>query len=102
MVRCAICESAATSSCFVSNYGILSTCAFHNDVLRNYEIVTKKLKNNKMRDILKKIIMDLNQKLAKVPLDKTPGQTQYNRGMRVAFKLSVDPIERELERLIRE
>ena len=93
MVQCAMCIRESNTTFDIEKYGQLPVCWNH------YEILTLK---KKMKDMLIRIIESLNQKLAKVPLDKTPGQTQYNRGMRVAFRLAVGPVEKELERLIKE
>ena len=96
MVRCAMCDSPAKLTYPVKGYGRLDVCFKHYHVLCNVELSSERLVV-----CLKRIIMDLNQKLAKVPTDRSLGQIQYNRGMRNAFKLSVEPVEKELERLIK-
>ena len=97
MVRCAMCDNPATTHSFVKGYGKLEICWDHYQIL-----CYVKLGDKRLVVCLKKLIYKFNQMIAKVPLDKTPGQTQYNRGMRNAFRLAVEPVEKELERLIKD
>ena len=104
MVRCAICDHRATTRYISKDEGELEVCEYHYNCLiqcDSKETAIAELKES-FRDILIKIIHELNQHHVKIPINSTPAKSHYNRGWKFGLKQGILAVSLPLEELIKE